>query len=55
MANVEKQKAKLTERILILESDLKSSLQKKTAGTAISVPKYMENIRKLQAELAALK
>ena len=55
MANVEKKRAKLQERIADLESELKLSLQKKAAGTAIDVPAYTQKIAKLRTELASLK
>lgn len=54
MANVEKKKAKLVERIDQLETELKSALHKKSAGPAISVPKYTAQIQALKVELAAL-
>lgn len=55
MANLEKQKKKLIERIAFLENELKNSLQKKANGPAISVPTYMNNINDLKKQLAALK
>ena len=55
MANIEKQKKKLQERIEQLETELKTSLQKKAAGPAISVPQYTTKIRDLKSELARLK
>lgn len=54
MANVDKKKAKLKERIELLEQELKLSLQKKAAGPAIDVAKYTSNIRDLRAQLAAM-
>lgn len=54
MANVDKKKVKLQERINALETELKFSLQKKAAGPAIDVPKYTTRIRDLKAQLAAL-
>ncbi len=54
MANPDKKKAKLQARIDALETELKLSLQKKAAGTAIDVPKYTTQIRELKAQLAAL-
>lgn len=55
MANPEKQKAKLRDRIAQLESELQTSLHKKTAGPAIDVPGYTTKIRDLKAQLAAIK
>lgn len=52
MANVEKKKAKLQERITQLETELVTSLQKKAQGTAIDVPKYTTMIRELKQQLA---
>jgi hypothetical protein len=55
MAKIEKQKQKLQERILQLETELKTSLQKKASGPAISVPAYTTKIQALKVELAKLK
>lgn len=55
MAKVEKQKKKLIERIAFLENELRTSLQKKANGPAISVPTYMNNINELKNQLANLK
>jgi polyhydroxyalkanoate synthesis regulator phasin len=55
VANVEKKRAKLQARIADLESELKLSLQKKAAGTAIDVPSFTRQIAKLREELAKLK
>jgi len=55
MAKVEKQKAKLKERIEQLEHELKTSLQKKTVGKAIDVPTYTRKIQELKLELINLK
>ncbi len=55
MSKVEKQKQKLVERIDALETELKTSLQKKAAGKAIDVPTYTRKILELKKELAALK
>jgi polyhydroxyalkanoate synthesis regulator phasin len=55
VANVEKKRAKLQARIADLESELKLSLQKKAAGTAIDVPSFTRQIAKLREELASLK
>ncbi len=54
MASPEKKKAKLQERITQLETELRMSLQKKAAGTAIDVPKYTAQIRDLRTQLAAM-
>lgn len=54
MANKERQKAKLRERITQMESELTSSLQRKAAGKAIDVPKYTREISALKSQLAAL-
>lgn len=55
MANLEKKRGKLQARIADLESELRLSLQKKGAGTAINVPEYTRQIAKLKKELADLK
>lgn len=55
MSKIEKQKQKLQERILQLETELKNSLHKKSAGPAISVPKYTSNINDLKSQLNKLK
>ena len=54
MASNDKKKAKLQDRITALETELKLSLQKKTTGPAIDVPKYTTQIRELKAQLAQL-
>ena len=54
MANPDKKRAKLMQRIETLETELRLSLQKKAAGTAIDVPKYTSQIATLRAQLAAL-
>jgi len=54
MANTNKKKIKLQERITQLETELRSSLHKKTAGPAIDVPKYTKDIQALKAQLASL-
>lgn len=54
MSKVEKQKQKLKERIEQLETELKNSLHKKTAGPAISVPTYTTKINALKLELNKL-
>jgi ribosome-interacting GTPase 1 len=56
MANVDKKRAKLKERIAELEAEMKLSLQKKSSGTAaFDVPSATRQIAKLRAELASLK
>lgn len=54
MANKEKQKVKLQERIAQMETELKSSLQRKTAGKALDVPRFTREISALKVQLAAL-
>ncbi len=54
MSKVDKKKAKLQERISQLETKLRMSLQKKSQGTAINVPKYTQEIQTLKAQLAAM-
>lgn len=54
MANLEKKKAKLAERIAALETELKTSLQKKAQGKAIDVPKYTTQIRELKKQLSEM-
>ena len=54
MKKLEKQQAKLKERIEIMEAELKTSLQKKAAGKAIDVPLYTRKIQELRKELAQL-
>lgn len=55
MAKIEKQKAKLKERITMLEEDLRLSLQKKSSSAAeIDVPGKTRKIAELKRELAAL-
>lgn len=55
MANLDRKREKLQARILELETELKLSLQKKAAGTAIDVPGYTRQIAKLKEDLAKLK
>lgn len=54
MANVEKQKKKLQERILQLENELKTSLQKKAAGPAINIVEYTNKIKDLKLQLSKM-
>ena len=54
MKKLEKQQAKLKERIEQLETELKTSLQKKAVGKAIDVPLYTRKIQELKRELAEL-
>lgn len=55
MSSLAKRQAKLQERIAQLETELKTSLQKKAAGPAINVPAYTEKIQALKKELAAMR
>lgn len=55
MANIEKQKKKMQERIEQLENELKISLQKKAAGSAISVSAYTVKIQEMKKQLTLLK
>ena len=56
MANVEKKRKKIQERIAELEANMKLSLQKKASGTAaFDVPAATRQIAKLRQELADLK
>ena len=55
MANIDKQRAKLQQRIDTLETELRMSLQKKAAGPAIDVPGYTRKIQDLKLQLAGLK
>lgn len=54
MANVEKKKKKLVERIEQLEDELKNSLHKKTVGPAINVASYRDKINDLKLELSKM-
>jgi Holliday junction resolvasome RuvABC endonuclease subunit len=55
MANVDKKKAKLKERIEQLETELHTSLQKKTSNVAaINVPAFTSKIRELKDQLAKM-
>ena len=54
MTKPDKKKVKLQARIDQLEGELRLALQKKAAGPAISVPKYMQEIQTLKAQLAAM-
>lgn len=54
MANLEKKKVKLKERIEQLESELKNTLHKKSVGTAISVSDYTSKIMELKKQLATM-
>jgi hypothetical protein len=55
MASPSKKRDKLQARIDALETELKTSLQKKSAGPAIDVSAYTSRIRELKKELAGLK
>lgn len=55
MANIDKKKQKLAERIKELESEMISALTKKTSDTReISVPTYQRKIQELKLELQKL-
>ncbi len=51
MANLEKKKEKLKQRIEDLEFELKNTLQKKSVGTAINVSEYTTKIMELKKQL----
>ncbi len=56
MANVEKKKKKLQERIKELEDELRISLTQKTSSTAeINVPAHQRKIAETKKQLAELK
>lgn len=55
MKKLEKQQTKLKERIEQMETELKTSLQKKAAGKAIDVPLFTRRIQGLKIDLANLK
>ena len=55
MSKVDKKKQKLKEQIETLELELKTSLHKKAAGPAISVPAYTSKIAGLRKQLAEMK
>lgn len=55
MANVEKKKKKLKDRIAELEQEMFTNLKQKTSSTAeISLTKYQNELARLRAELAKL-
>lgn len=55
MANLDKKKTKLAERIRQIEEDLRLSLQKKSSSAAeINLPGKMQEIARLKRELAEL-
>ena len=55
MANVEKKKAKLAERITSLETELRLSLQKKSSSAAeINMPGKLAEIAQLKMQLMKL-
>lgn len=54
MSKVEKKKAKIQERIMQLENDLRLSLQKKSSATEINVPAKTREIAELKAQLVAM-
>ena len=51
MANLEKKKEKLKQRIEDLEFELKNTLQKKSVGTAINVSENKTKIIKIKKQL----
>lgn len=56
MSKIEKQRAKLVERIAQLEGDLRLALQKKSSSAReIDVPGKTRQLAQLRADLAALK
>jgi ribosome-interacting GTPase 1 len=56
MANLDKKRAKIQERIQDLETQMKTALQKKDSGTAaFDVPGATRQIAKLREELKNLK
>jgi len=56
MSKLDKKKKKLQERIEFLESELRSSLTKKTSDTKeINVSEYTRKISELRKELTTLK
>lgn len=56
MSKVDKKKLKLQERILVLETELRESLTKKTSSTTeINVPVHQRKIQELKLELHNLK
>lgn len=55
MSKLDKKRAKLTERIEAMETELRIALQKKnTSAVEIDVPGKMRRIAEMKAELAAL-
>lgn len=54
MANIEKKKEKLKQRIEDLEFELKNTLQKKSVGTAINVSEYTTKIMDFKKQLKEL-
>lgn len=56
MSKVEKKREKLQERILFLETEMRTELTKKTSNTKeINVPSYLKKIQDLKTELTNLK
>lgn len=51
MANLEKKKLKLKQRIEELETELKNTLQKKSVGAAINLSEYTGKIMELKKQL----
>lgn len=55
MSKVDKKKAKLTERLVSLETELRLALQKKSSSSSeIDVPGKTRQIAELRAQIAAL-
>ena len=55
MAKADKKKAKLQERIVALQEELRLSLQKKSSSAAeINMPAKMQEIARLKQQLAEL-
>jgi hypothetical protein len=55
MANTDKKKAKLQERLVQLETELRLSLQKKSSSAAeIDMPGKLRQIQDLKAQIASL-
>jgi hypothetical protein len=55
MSKVDKKKAKLQERLVALETELRMALQKKSSSaTEINVPGRTRQIQELRAQIAAM-
>lgn len=55
MAKIDKKRNKLTERIALLEDEMRTSLSKKSSVTEINVSAQMEKIRLAKKQLSELK